>query len=93
MLIKRNSVYALLNSVLTLNVSFNQLNPENKIQPLLYGDFSFSDAINKLVLISINPEISERLNVTYNLHLLNWHKIVRTSFAPCPFCVLCWQQG
>ena len=38
----------LLNSVLTLNVNFNQLNPQNKIQLLLYGDTSFSDAINKL---------------------------------------------
>ena len=43
---------ALLNSVLTLNVNFNQLNPQNKIQLLLYGDTSFSDAINKLLLIS-----------------------------------------
>ena len=41
-----------LNSVLTLNVNFNQLNPQNKIQLLLYGDTSFSDAINKLLLIS-----------------------------------------
>ena len=50
---------ALLNSVLTLNFNFNQLNPQNKIQLLLYGDTSFSDAINKLLLI--NPKISERL--------------------------------
>ena len=42
----------LLNSVLTLNVNFNQLNPQNKIQLLLYGDTLFNDAINKLVLIS-----------------------------------------
>ena len=42
----------LLNSVLTLNVNFNQLNPQNKIQLLLYGDASFSDGINKLLLIS-----------------------------------------
>ena len=42
----------LLNSVLTLNVNFNQLNPQNKIQLLSYGDTSFSDAINKLLLIS-----------------------------------------
>ena len=41
-----------LNSVLTLNVNSNQLNPQNKIQLLLYGDTSFSDAINKLLLIS-----------------------------------------
>ena len=43
---------ALLNSVLTLNVNFNQLNPQNKIQLLLYGDTSFSDATNKLLLLS-----------------------------------------
>ena len=42
----------LLNSVLTLNVNFNQLNPQNKIQLLLYGDTSFSDVSNKLLLIS-----------------------------------------
>ena len=42
----------LLNSILTLNVNFNQLNPQNKIQLLLFGDTSFSDAINKLLLIS-----------------------------------------
>ena len=42
----------LLNSVLTLNVNFNQLNPQNKIQLLLYGDTSFNDAINKLLLVS-----------------------------------------
>ena len=42
----------LLNSVLTLNVNFNQLNPQNTTQLLLYGDTSFSDAINKLLLIS-----------------------------------------
>ena len=41
-----------LNSVLTLNVNFNKLNPQNKIQLLLYGDTSFSDATNKLLLIS-----------------------------------------
>ena len=41
-----------LNSVLTLNVNFNQLNPQNKIQLLFYGYTSFSDAINKLLLIS-----------------------------------------
>ena len=35
-----------------LNVNFNQLNPQSKIQLLLYGDTSFSDAINKLLLIS-----------------------------------------
>ena len=40
------------NSVLTLNVNFNQLNPQNKIQLLLYGGTSFSDAINKLLFIS-----------------------------------------
>ena len=43
---------SLLNSVLTLSVNFNQLNPQNKIQLLLYGDTSSSDAINKLLLIS-----------------------------------------
>ena len=42
----------LLNSVLTLNVNFNQLNPQNQIKLLLYGDTSFSDDINKLLLIS-----------------------------------------
>ena len=82
----------LLNSVLTLNVNFNQLNPQNKIQLLLYGDTSFSDAINKLLLIS-TLKFSVRLNVFNNLQLLNWLKIVRTSFPPSPFCVLCWQQG
>ena len=42
----------LLNSLLTLNVNFDQLNPLNKVKLLLHGDTSFSDAINKLVLIS-----------------------------------------
>ena len=42
----------LLNSLLTLNVNFDQLNPLNKVKLLLDGDTSFSDAINKLVLIS-----------------------------------------
>ena len=42
----------LLNSVLPLNGNFSQLNPQNKIQLLLYGDTSFIDAINKLLLIS-----------------------------------------
>ena len=43
---------ALLHSVVTLNVNFNQLNPQNKIQLVLHRDTSFSDAMNKLVLIS-----------------------------------------
>ena len=42
----------LLNSLKKLNVNFDQLNPLNKVKLLLYGDTSFSDAINKLVLIS-----------------------------------------
>ena len=77
--------HTLLNSVLTLNVNFTQLNPQNKIQLLLYGDTSFSDAINKLLLIST---LKFRRDCSYNLHLLNWLKFVRTSF-----CVLCWQAG
>ena len=82
----------LLNSVLTLNVNFNQLNPKNKIQLLLYGDTSFSDATNILLLISTLKFLRD-WTFPYNLHLLNWPKFVRTSFPHCPFCVLCWQQG
>ena len=57
----------LLNSVLTLNVNFNQLNPQNKIQLLLYGDTSFSEAINKWLLISTLKFLRDwTFPITYN---------------------------